>query len=405
MAIEQINLGTVVQDGADGDVARVAFTKVNANFADLESRKVEKVAGKQLSTEDYTSAEKMKLAGIESGAQVNTVTSVAGKTGAITLAKGDVGLGNVDNTSDANKPVSTAQQAALDGKLDATANAVSATKLQTARTITLTGDVTGSANFDGSGNVSINTQVADDSHTHSLGNLGLGNAATATVQTSLTDTTTGRLMAVGAFGLGSSAVVLSEVNLNDDRPTGFYYCNSVTNRPRTENGWLIHEDLSNAGYASQTYKTISGCVFHRTQNAGSWTTWVELFNTGNILGTVSQSGGVPTGAIIESGSNANGEYVKFADGTLICHHTGAPSLLNPYNIGFIWSLPSAFITPPSVSFNALSADVMVSKIAQPMVYWNPSAGNWICSLLNTSGSFVASDAPSYFYMVAIGRWY
>lgn len=45
--------------------------------------------------------------------QQNTVTSVAGKTGAVTLAKSDVGLGNVDNTSDANKPVSTAQATAI----------------------------------------------------------------------------------------------------------------------------------------------------------------------------------------------------------------------------------------------------------------------------------------------------
>ena len=44
------------------------------------------------------------------------VTSVAGKTGAVTLAKGDVGLGNVDNTSDANKPISNATQAALNDK-------------------------------------------------------------------------------------------------------------------------------------------------------------------------------------------------------------------------------------------------------------------------------------------------
>jgi hypothetical protein len=44
----------------------------------------------------------------------------------------------------------------------------------------------------------------------------------------------------------------------------------------------------------------------------------EMYNQGNILGTVSQSGGVPTGAIIESGSNANGEYVKWADGTMMC---------------------------------------------------------------------------------------
>jgi len=34
-------------------------------------------------------------------------------TANITLVKGDIGLGNVDNTSDANKPVSTAQAAAL----------------------------------------------------------------------------------------------------------------------------------------------------------------------------------------------------------------------------------------------------------------------------------------------------
>jgi hypothetical protein len=44
------------------------------------------------------------------------VQSVAGRTGAVTLAKADVGLGNVDNTSDANKPVSTATQTALNLK-------------------------------------------------------------------------------------------------------------------------------------------------------------------------------------------------------------------------------------------------------------------------------------------------
>ena len=44
------------------------------------------------------------------------VQSVAGRTGTVTLAKSDVGLGNVDNTSDANKPVSTATQTALDDK-------------------------------------------------------------------------------------------------------------------------------------------------------------------------------------------------------------------------------------------------------------------------------------------------
>lgn len=52
--------------------------------------KVDKVNGKGLSTNDYTDAEKTKLSGIEAGAEVNDVTSVAGKTGAVTLAGGDV---------------------------------------------------------------------------------------------------------------------------------------------------------------------------------------------------------------------------------------------------------------------------------------------------------------------------
>lgn len=49
---------------------------------------------------------------------VPNTRTVAGKalTADVTLAKGDVGLGNVDNTSDANKPVSTAQQNALNLK-------------------------------------------------------------------------------------------------------------------------------------------------------------------------------------------------------------------------------------------------------------------------------------------------
>lgn len=44
------------------------------------------------------------------------VDSVAGKTGTVTLVKGDVGLGNVDNTSDANKPVSSATTTQLNLK-------------------------------------------------------------------------------------------------------------------------------------------------------------------------------------------------------------------------------------------------------------------------------------------------
>ena len=67
----------------------------------------------------FTEAEKAKLSGIEDGAQKNTITGVKGdseityRTGNVNITKSNIGLGNVDNTSDTSKPVSTAQQAAI----------------------------------------------------------------------------------------------------------------------------------------------------------------------------------------------------------------------------------------------------------------------------------------------------
>ena len=57
-----------------------------------------------------------------------------------TLGKGDVGLANVDNTSDANKPVSTATQTALDAKADTSAVP---SELNDLSDVTITGTPTG----------------------------------------------------------------------------------------------------------------------------------------------------------------------------------------------------------------------------------------------------------------------
>src|SRR5210317_567842 len=75
------------------------------------------------------------------------VQSVAGKTGTVTLAKGDVGLSNVDNTSDADKPVSSATQTALNAKQD---TLVSGTNIKTVNSTSLLG----------SGDISISASAA-----------------------------------------------------------------------------------------------------------------------------------------------------------------------------------------------------------------------------------------------------
>lgn len=66
-------------------------------------------------------------------------------------------------------------------------NATTASTLETARTLSLIGDVTGSASFDGSGNVSITTVVADDSHDHSNYVEKAGDTMTGTLEVPTVD--------------------------------------------------------------------------------------------------------------------------------------------------------------------------------------------------------------------------
>lgn len=60
----------------------------------------------------------MILNATTAGKSLLTAANAASQKTLLSLTKADVGLGNVDNTSDANKPVSTAQQTALNAKAD-----------------------------------------------------------------------------------------------------------------------------------------------------------------------------------------------------------------------------------------------------------------------------------------------
>lgn len=106
----------------------------------------------------------------------------------------------------------------------------------------------------------------------------------------------------------------------------------------------------------------------------------KAYRQGNILGAVSQDAGVPTGAIVERGSNANGEYVRWADGTQICTHivddTGADWTTELSGTGLFrrssfyrWNFPAAFSHPPTstvtadVNANATAAAGLTAAIA------------------------------------------
>ncbi|SPF81794.1 DUF2793 domain-containing protein [Pseudoprimorskyibacter insulae] len=83
-------------------------------------------------------------------------------------------------------------------------------------------------------------------------------------------------------------------------------------------GMMVQVQRS-SGRRHRIFQTLTGQMFHQTESAAGLQAPKRVYDTGNLLGTVSQAGGLPTGAMMEHGSNANGAYVRYADGTQICH--------------------------------------------------------------------------------------
>jgi hypothetical protein len=106
-------------------------------------------------------------------------------------------------------------------------NASTATKLATARSIGLSGDVSGSASFDGSANISITATIADDSHNHIISNIdGLQTALDGKSSTSHTHT---------FASLTSKPTTLSGYGITDAMSTS-HPANGITSQNITDWG-------------------------------------------------------------------------------------------------------------------------------------------------------------------------
>lgn len=148
--------------------------------------------------------------------------------------------------------------------------------------------------------------------------------------------------------------------------------------------------------------------------SGTWQPWRMLYHTANIIGTVSQSSGIPTGAIIERGSNANGEYTKFADGTLICTKNGIPgTLANPGNINAVITPPVQFAYLDGVSAQVGFTDLVTNY---PRTFSGPTAYNittdspamaptFPIGILSNNAFTQANADVCRFGYIAIGRWF
>lgn len=106
-----------------------------------------------------------------------------------------------------------------------------------------------------------------------------------TKQSSVTDATAGRVMIVGAFGLGGAPISFTNAN-SLPATTGFFgYAGAGSNVPSGgQVGDLLLHQYFNANAIVQTYtKYATGQTYTRAFNTTTWSAWVQIATSANSL--------------------------------------------------------------------------------------------------------------------------
>jgi hypothetical protein len=150
-------------------------------------------------------------------------------------------------------------------------------------------------------------------------------------------------------------------------------------------------------YAAVGGATTIAALLAALQGAGA-------FGRGNILGSVSQANGMPTGAVIERGSNSSGQYVRFADGTQICWGSSPGATANNAAAGGLYfsglitvGFPIAFSATPVLSASTIAQTGAMSWAGYPATY-GTSVG--YLSLIS-----FGNGATATLQWMAVGRWF
>lgn len=202
------------------------------------------------------------------------------------------------------------------------------------------------------------------------------------VTQSPTDTTAGRLLKVGDFGVGgfTSVDVLTDTQGIDKNAFARGSAGFTANLPRPATSYNILNMAASS--ATNTSLAISWAsdptvinAYIRAQSA-TYTDWIELASSGN-------------NALIEFGSNANGSFTKFPDGTLVCYH-------NINSSSGPWTYPSAFNSVPRVSASVDSSGAANRSASTS----STTATSTNLAVYDTSNTLVTTAVN----LIAIGRW-
>lgn len=135
-----------------------------------------------------------------------------------------------------------------------------------------------------------------------------------------------------------------------------------------------------------------------------------------MVGTVSQSAGVPTGALMEAGSNANGVFEKYACGTLICRDLQTVNVAVPAGTHVIpmFRLP---ITPVGEYFSTTELQFFTLFDGAGGTIYSSRQGYARAAVFINTGLNSSTSLPSFtalgsttansyvFRTLVVGRWF
>lgn len=219
----------------------------------------------------------------------------------------------------------------------------------------------------------------------------------------------GGLMAQGAFGLGGQGTTPPNDDLLLDADNGIYRLTSSNTGVDSASGDILIRGKFGSNNNNRLLllgagPLISPVLRLRVQSAfGGWGDTATFFHNQNILGTVSQLDGVPTGAIIERGENANGQYVKFADGSVFMQ---SPDYFVDIDIasGSVFRSPTQTWTFPVETVSADSTMTLPSAQGNSATHWTSaiSFNNISANITGFSGN---QPTNRTLRAMAFGRWY
>lgn len=235
--------------------------------------------------------------------------------------------------------------------------------------------------------------------------------------------------AMDHFGLGSLSgpTELSPTAVRQNRMMAVnatWEGSPIAGTDGSNQGQILHMQHGDPTYAVDVFYSLSPYVGNlvRRTSANIPGAWERLITSTNMVGTMHQSGGAPAlmCAVIERGSNVNGEYTKFADGTVFAWGTFEQSglTISPAKSGFNETavlvdpaLPVSIINPVvtlgACEFRTATGQVVHTIQGRDLqgrsIFLNLGTGPmYTWPRLDTIGSLVITNATIRWSVV--GRW-